>query len=79
MSLVGPRPHPLADVARYGRDDYRRLLAKPGLSGLWPAAGGSDLDWRGAIGWEGATAPNFGIPCESGVRSSCLLYTARCV
>lgn len=49
MSLVGPRPHPLDDVARYGRDDYRRLLAKPGITGLWQVAGRSDLDWRESI------------------------------
>lgn len=49
MSLVGPRPHPLDDVARYGRDDYRRLMAKPGITGLWQVAGRSDLDWTESI------------------------------
>ncbi len=49
MSLVGPRPHPIDDVARYGRDDYRRLMAKPGITGLWQVAGRSDLDWTESI------------------------------
>ncbi len=49
MSLVGPRPHPIDDVARYGRHDYRRLLAKPGITGLWQVAGRSDLGWPEAI------------------------------
>ncbi|MGB7844232.1 MAG: sugar transferase [Candidatus Acidiferrum sp.] len=35
MSLVGPRPHPLDDCARYRPEDYRRLEVKPGLTGLW--------------------------------------------
>jgi lipopolysaccharide/colanic/teichoic acid biosynthesis glycosyltransferase len=35
MTLVGPRPHPLDDVALYGPKDYRRLDVKPGLTGLW--------------------------------------------
>jgi exopolysaccharide biosynthesis polyprenyl glycosylphosphotransferase len=35
MSLVGPRPHPLDDFARYGVDDLERLQAIPGLTGLW--------------------------------------------
>jgi exopolysaccharide biosynthesis polyprenyl glycosylphosphotransferase len=35
MSLVGPRPHPLDDFARYGLDDLKRLDAIPGLTGLW--------------------------------------------
>ncbi len=35
MSLVGPRPHPLDDYARYRPDDHRRLDVKPGITGLW--------------------------------------------
>jgi lipopolysaccharide/colanic/teichoic acid biosynthesis glycosyltransferase len=33
MSLVGPRPHPLYEVALYKSWNYRRLLVKPGLTG----------------------------------------------
>jgi exopolysaccharide biosynthesis polyprenyl glycosylphosphotransferase len=35
MSLVGPRPHPLDDCARYTLNQLRRLEVKPGLTGLW--------------------------------------------
>lgn len=49
MSLVGPRPHPFDDVDRYEMRDYRRLLAKPGMTGLWQVAGRSDLSWNDAI------------------------------
>lgn len=49
MSLVGPRPHPFDDVSRYGHRDHRRLLAKPGMTGLWQVAGRSDLSWNDAI------------------------------
>jgi len=35
MSLVGPRPHPLDDCARYRPEDHRRLDVKPGMTGLW--------------------------------------------
>jgi exopolysaccharide biosynthesis polyprenyl glycosylphosphotransferase len=35
MSLVGPRPHPVDDFARYRVDDLRRLDVTPGLTGLW--------------------------------------------
>jgi exopolysaccharide biosynthesis polyprenyl glycosylphosphotransferase len=34
MSLVGPRPHPLDDYARYTLDQLRRLEVKPGMTGL---------------------------------------------
>ena len=49
MSLVGPRPHPLDDVDRYEQRDLRRLIAKPGMTGLWQVAGRSDLSWDASI------------------------------
>jgi exopolysaccharide biosynthesis polyprenyl glycosylphosphotransferase len=49
MSLVGPRP-PLADeVERYEDDARRRLLVKPGLTGLWQVSGRSDLPWSECV------------------------------
>ncbi len=35
MSLVGPRPHPLDDVAAYGMEHLARLDVTPGITGLW--------------------------------------------
>lgn len=35
MSLVGPRPHPYDDVARYKPWHLARLSVKPGITGLW--------------------------------------------
>jgi len=49
MSLVGPRPHPLDDVELYQERDLRRLIAKPGMTGLWQIAGRSDLTWNASI------------------------------
>jgi exopolysaccharide biosynthesis polyprenyl glycosylphosphotransferase len=43
MSLVGPRP-PLPDeVARYDEMLGRRLLVKPGITGLWQVSGRAEL------------------------------------
>ncbi len=49
MSLVGPRPHPLDDVELYDEAATRRLLAKPGMTGLWQVSGRSDLEWEKAV------------------------------
>jgi exopolysaccharide biosynthesis polyprenyl glycosylphosphotransferase len=46
MSLVGPRPPLSAEVARYGDDMRRRLLVKPGITGLWQISGRNDLSWE---------------------------------
>ena len=35
MSLVGPRPPVTREVALYSQADRRRLLVKPGITGLW--------------------------------------------
>jgi len=49
MSLVGPRP-PLPDeVARYTDYVRRRLVVKPGITGLWQVSGRSDLPWEEAV------------------------------
>lgn len=49
MSLVGPRPPLAVEVARYGHDVSRRLLVKPGLTGLWQVNGRSDLSWEESV------------------------------
>ncbi|WP_460808665.1 sugar transferase [Micromonospora zhanjiangensis] len=49
MSLVGPRPPLPSEVARYDGDVARRLLVKPGMTGLWQVSGRSDLTWEDGI------------------------------
>ena len=49
MSLVGPRPPLPEESARYEPDIRRRLLVKPGLTGLWQVSGRSDLSWEEAV------------------------------
>jgi len=49
MSVVGPRPPLAAEVTSY--DDYakRRLLVRPGITGLWQVSGRSDLSWEDTV------------------------------
>lgn len=49
MSLVGPRPPLPEECAAYDPDIRRRLLVKPGLTGLWQISGRSDLPWEEAV------------------------------
>ncbi|MFC7360824.1 sugar transferase [Nocardioides astragali] len=49
MSLVGPRPALPDEVARYDTDPRRRLVVKPGMTGLWQVSGRSDLSWAESV------------------------------
>jgi len=48
MSLVGPRPLP-ADDGDFLGDVRRRLLVRPGITGLWQVSGRSDLSWDESV------------------------------
>ena len=49
MSLVGPRPPLPLEVAKYEVHVHRRLLVKPGVTGLWQVSGRSDLSWEESV------------------------------
>jgi exopolysaccharide biosynthesis polyprenyl glycosylphosphotransferase len=49
MSLVGPRPPLPREVEVYGGDVHRRLLVRPGMTGLWQVSGRSQLSWRESV------------------------------
>jgi lipopolysaccharide/colanic/teichoic acid biosynthesis glycosyltransferase len=46
MSLVGPRPVVLEELARYKGKVAIFLAAKPGITGLWQVSGRTDMDYR---------------------------------
>ena len=49
MSLVGPRPPLAREVENYADDARRKLLVRPGMTGLWQVSGRSDLSWEESV------------------------------
>ena len=49
MSIVGPRPPLPAEVENYCHRVRRRLLVKPGMTGLWQISGRAGLPWEESV------------------------------
>ncbi len=49
MSVVGPRPQVAAEVSAYDDSARRRLLVRPGITGLWQISGRSNLSWEDSM------------------------------
>jgi exopolysaccharide biosynthesis polyprenyl glycosylphosphotransferase len=49
MSVVGPRPPLRSEVETYDHRVRRRLLVRPGITGLWQVSGRSDLAWEDSV------------------------------
>jgi exopolysaccharide biosynthesis polyprenyl glycosylphosphotransferase len=49
MSIVGPRPPLPAEVESYTDRVRRRLLVKPGMTGLWQISGRAGLPWEESV------------------------------
>ncbi len=64
MSLVGPRPPLPGEVAQYERDVHRRLLVKPGLTGLWQISGRSNLTWQESVRLDLHYVENWSLPLD---------------
>jgi exopolysaccharide biosynthesis polyprenyl glycosylphosphotransferase len=61
MSLVGPRPPLASEVEKYGNDVRRRLLVKPGMTGLWQINGRSDLSWEESVRFDLYYVENWSV------------------
>ena len=68
MSLVGPRPPLPQEVATYsGGDVRRRLLVKPGMTGLWQISGRSDLTWEESVRLDLRYVENWSLALDAWV------------
>jgi exopolysaccharide biosynthesis polyprenyl glycosylphosphotransferase len=61
MSLVGPRPPLPSEVETYGNDVRRRLLVKPGMTGLWQINGRIDLTWDESVRFDLYYVENWSV------------------
>lgn len=64
MSLVGPRPPLPEEVSRYEHDVHRRLLVKPGMTGLWQVNGRSDLSWEESVRFDLYYVENWSVALD---------------
>lgn len=59
MSIVGPRPTLRYQVEKYDDEQKRRLLVKPGMTGLAQVMGRNALTWDERIRWDVKYIENY--------------------
>jgi lipopolysaccharide/colanic/teichoic acid biosynthesis glycosyltransferase len=77
MSLVGPRPPLPAEVAKYPADMRRRLVVKPGMTGLWQVSGRSDLSWEESIRLDLRYVENWSLTMDLVILARTITAVAR--
>jgi lipopolysaccharide/colanic/teichoic acid biosynthesis glycosyltransferase len=69
MSLVGPRPQQLWEVETYTEAARRRLLVRPGMTGLWQVSGRSSLSWDEAVRLDLYYVDNWSVLTDLAIMS----------
>lgn len=64
MSMVGPRPPLPEEVRRYSDHLGRRLLVKPGITGLWQVSGRSDLSFDDYVRYDLLYVQNWSVALD---------------
>jgi exopolysaccharide biosynthesis polyprenyl glycosylphosphotransferase len=77
MSLVGPRPPLPSEVATYEPYVHRRLLVKPGITGLWQISGRSDLSWDDSVRLDLYYVANWSLALDAMILWKTLFAVAR--
>ncbi|HIV57122.1 MAG TPA: sugar transferase [Candidatus Stackebrandtia faecavium] len=76
MSLVGPRPLP-AENGDFLGDVRRRLLVRPGITGLWQVSGRSDLSWDDAVRLDLYYVDNWSLAADLQILFRTLVVVLR--
>jgi len=79
MSLVGPRPPLVSEVAAYEDWQHLRLRARPGITGLWQVSGRSEVPFEDMIRLDVHYVRNwsFELDLEILLRTIPAVFTSR--
>ncbi|WP_260971402.1 sugar transferase [Mycolicibacterium llatzerense] len=77
MSVVGPRPPLRREVESYNGDIRRKLLVKPGVTGLWQISGRSNLTWDKAVRLDLSYVDNWSMVTDVGIILKTISVVAR--
>jgi exopolysaccharide biosynthesis polyprenyl glycosylphosphotransferase len=77
MSLVGPRPPLPTEVDVYDDHVHRRLLVKPGMTGLWQVSGRADLPWEESVRLDLYYVENWSVALDIQILWKTLFAVAR--
>lgn len=72
MSLVGPRPPLPREVGAYTSVERRRLLVKPGMTGLWQVGGRSNLSWADTVRLDLRYVDSWSLPLDARILARTL-------
>ena len=64
MSLVGPRPLPVRDVAKFSQNHFFRQEVLPGITGLWQVSGRSDTGSDGVFNLDFEYIENWSLALD---------------
>lgn len=76
MSLVGPRPLPTSS-SDYQGEVRRRLLVRPGMTGLWQVSGRSNLSWEDSVRLDLHYVDNWSLMLDVMILWRTLFVVAR--
>ena len=77
MSIVGPRPPLPSEVDRYEDHVRRRLLVKPGLTGLWQVSGRAGVPWDEAVRLDLYYVENWSLSMDAMVIAKTVAAVVR--